>query len=148
MELPRLHDLEIRDTGTDIFPSVPRARKGQHFIKGPIPLTWLMAASHLPGRAVNMGLLIWYRVGLEGKNRVQITRKISHLMGMKKDTAARALYALERAGLIKIARPRGSAPVVTLLAVAEHGDMDVTAVPSDEPGNHYALAEGGDEPKI
>ena len=39
--------------------------KPRKFLKGPIPLYWLIAASKLPGKALAVGVVIWFRAGLE-----------------------------------------------------------------------------------
>ena len=35
------------------------------FIKGPIPLAWMMAAAMLPGKSLHVGLVLWYLAGLK-----------------------------------------------------------------------------------
>jgi hypothetical protein len=36
----------------------PRHRSGEKFLKGPIPLLWLIQAGRLPGKALHVGLLL------------------------------------------------------------------------------------------
>ena len=47
----------------------PRHRQGEAFLKGPIPMAWLALAARLPGRALHMGLVLWYWAGIT-KRRV------------------------------------------------------------------------------
>jgi hypothetical protein len=66
-------------------------------------------------KALLVGLALWHIKGL----RKSDTFKVSNLMladwGILPDAKQRALRALERAGLIKVERPRRRSPVVTLL---------------------------------
>ena len=41
-----------------------------HFVMGPIPLAWLGPATRLPGKALAVGLAIWYLRGLKKLERV------------------------------------------------------------------------------
>jgi hypothetical protein len=38
----------------------PRHRAGEWFIKGPIPGKWLVRAGEISGRALHVGLVLWY----------------------------------------------------------------------------------------
>jgi hypothetical protein len=46
-----------------LTPNKPaRFRRGQKFLRGPIPWDWLSVASRLPGKALQVGLAIWHLV--------------------------------------------------------------------------------------
>ena len=85
------------------------------FLKGPIPWSWIAAASALPGQALLVGLCIWRLAGAMKNHTVSLGN--SDLKPLRVDRAAksRALRALERAGLLKVARQPGRFPKVTLL---------------------------------
>lgn len=90
-------------------------RRAEPFLKGPISLAWLAAASRLPGAAVNVGLILWYRAGLTGSMDVHIPAREREEFGVSRHAAGRALTALERAHLIEVERHRGRSARVRLL---------------------------------
>lgn len=96
---------------------LPRHRRGERFLKGPIPWDWLTGAGRLPGKALHVGLAIWHRAGLNCGATVSIS--LSGLMrelGVQRDAGRRGLQALEDAGLVKVERHAGRKPVVTILS--------------------------------
>ncbi len=97
-------------------PKFPRHKLKEHFLKGPIPLSWLEAVGQLHGRTMNVAVAIWYLAGMNLKsNVVHLTGKTLRKFGVKQKTGYRALRALEKAGLIVCERRRGSCPLVTVL---------------------------------
>ena len=96
--------------------SVPsRARAKGLFLCGPIPLDWLGRAAAVPGRALHVGLAIWFRVGCEKSDTVRLTRKNLDRFKVGRHAGYRGLLALEKAGLVKVVRHPGRCPVVTLI---------------------------------
>jgi hypothetical protein len=94
----------------------PRHRKGEQFLKGPIPLAWLQAAARQPGAAVLVGLELWFWAGIKKSRDVSIS--LSHLRiapGTSRSSAGRGLRALEQARLVLVQRDPGRKPRVTLL---------------------------------
>ena len=45
-------------------PRLARPMKGEHFLKGPVPLRWLVSAARLPGKSLHAGIALWYVAGL------------------------------------------------------------------------------------
>ena len=47
---------------------LPRIRKQRTvvrgFLRGPIPWTWLLAASRLGGKVLHVGIVLWFLVGV------------------------------------------------------------------------------------
>jgi hypothetical protein len=84
------------------------------FLKGPGPWPWLVAAATLPGRALHVGLALWFHLGL--KHRREILLPLSDLasMGVDRHAARRGLKALERAGLVSVIRHTGRKSRVTV----------------------------------
>jgi hypothetical protein len=104
-------------------------RTAGRFLKGPIPLDWLAEAAILPGKALHVGLLLWYLAGLN-KRRGDLPLSPSQLpvFGLNRYSAYRGVIRLEAAGLVTVARQRGRAPRVTLVQGAaacrsDRGDM-------------------------
>ena len=86
------------------------------FLKGPIPLYWLRAASELPNRALAVGILMWYLRGLEKSPKdLVLTNKRAALFGLSRYTKGRALRELENAGLVIVRRRPGQCPRVTII---------------------------------
>jgi DNA-binding transcriptional ArsR family regulator len=85
------------------------------FLKGPIPWSWITAAAALPSRALLVGLCLWRLVGAMKNDTVSFGNSDLQPLGIDRATKSRALRALERAGLIKVARQPGRFPKVTLL---------------------------------
>jgi hypothetical protein len=88
---------------------------GGRFLKGPVPLVWLQVAAKQPGRALHVGIVLWFLVGLT--RSAQVTLKSSELRGFGLDrfAARRGLKALEKANLVTVTRHPGRAAVVTVV---------------------------------
>ena len=82
-------------------------------------MSWLTRAARLPGKALHVGLLLWFRVGCERSNVVRLTRGHADFFALDRHTVYRGLAALERAGLVNVDRRRGRCPVVTVKTVDE-----------------------------
>jgi hypothetical protein len=92
-----------------------RLRKGEHFLKGPVPLRWLEAAARLPGRSLHAGLALWYIAGLTRSPSVPLSNISGDKFGLDRNAKYRALGWLEKAGLVTVERKLGRAPVVTII---------------------------------
>jgi len=92
----------------------PRPRRGEHFLKGPIPLDWLSAAARLPGKSLHVGIALWFMGGLQKSRVVPLSNITSLRFGLDRNAKYRALAWLEEAGLIAVERKLGRAPIVTL----------------------------------
>jgi hypothetical protein len=112
----RLKYLPSSSTMIDSVPDhkVERQPKKQ-FLKGPIPLPWLEKAAQLPGRALAVGIVIWYRAGLHSSNTIVLTSAILNRFGVSRHAKRRALTALEEASLIAVTRRGNKNPEVTIL---------------------------------
>jgi hypothetical protein len=92
----------------------PRPKPGEKFIRGPIPLRWVELASALPGKALAVGLRIWYVAGCKSTRTVPLNLS---RQGLTRNAANRALLVLQHAGLVSVVSRRGRPPLVTLLDV-------------------------------
>ena len=88
------------------------------FLKGPIPMAWLNEAAKLPGKAINLGLAIWWLAGMAQTKTFKLTGKALDQLGVSRDAAADALKRLEGRGLIRVQRAPGQRPTVEILSVA------------------------------
>jgi hypothetical protein len=96
------------------------AAAANYFPKGPISLAWLAMAAKLPGKALHVGMLLWFLKGLRRSSVVSLTSSWLNTFGVQRVSAYRALQALEGAGLVAVLRQRGKAPVVTLVVPSDH----------------------------
>ena len=102
----------------------PRHQHGEKFLRGPVPLAWLEAAAHLPGKALHVGVDLWYQVGLL-RGAAEFPYSVTgaaRRFGMDRANASRALTALEAAGLVEVHRAPGKRAVVRILRVPESTD--------------------------
>ncbi|HKC93819.1 MAG TPA: hypothetical protein VKB81_07335 [Nitrospira sp.] len=109
--------------------SVPSRSVPYRFIKGPLPLDWMAACGRLPGRALHVGLCLWYLHGLRKEVSVVCSYRVLAEFGVKRHAAYRALKALEQAGLISVIRGPGKSPRVTLLQVRPDSHLYVNRNP-------------------
>jgi len=87
------------------------------FLKGPIPWCWIQRAGVLGGRALHVGLVMWFEAGCCGSHQVAVNQKaIAAAFEIDRATVRRAIQQLERAGLIRLVeRHRGQRAVVELI---------------------------------
>lgn len=96
----------------------PRHKKGEHFLRGPIPMEWVYLASTASGNGCgfNVAMALWYLSGLNHQSStVKLSGKVLRKMGIQRHAGYRGLNALESAGLVSVERHPGRSPVVTLL---------------------------------
>jgi len=91
----------------------------QDYLRGRLPLDWISAAARLPGRSLHAGLVIWILRGLRNSRVIALSNTESRRFGLDRNAKYRALVWLERAGLVKVERKLGRAPVVTILDCRE-----------------------------
>jgi hypothetical protein len=93
-------------------------------------MDWLAAASNLPGRALHVGISVWFLAGMRKSNTATLTRSLLKALGVSRHAAYRALVNLEWARLIHVNRRRGRNPTVTLLeaprAISISGKVPLT----------------------
>ena len=105
-----------KDRGSAVQkPGIPRHDRGEHFLKGPVPLNWLAQAARCGGKAVHVAVILWYRVGLKRSPTVKVPRWTADKFGLGRHAKTRGLKALERAGLVRVKWQQGCSPEVTLL---------------------------------
>lgn len=92
------------------------------FLKGPLPLAWLTAASKLTGKSpLAVGLALWFEAGRRRSMTVNLTTAILTRFGVRDRKAKyRGLCALEEAGLIEVVRVPRRNPTVTILDAQDH----------------------------
>jgi len=87
------------------------------FMKGPIPLNWVQAASKLPGKSLHVAIVLWFLVGIKKSKTVKLTQLLLTQFGVNRNSKYRALKALAEAGLITFCSTSGKNPLVTILDI-------------------------------
>lgn len=101
-----MNDFDPQDfaSGTPLIvppsPLPPRHQPGEVFLKGPIPWDWLVRAGQLPGKALQVALVLWREAGCRNSRTVPFRLALAVQFGIHADTARRGLHALAKAGLI------------------------------------------------
>jgi len=99
-------------------PNKPKrsVKKTKRFLKGPIPLDWLTQAGRQSGKALHVGIALWFLSGLNrSKKRIALSQSTLRIFGVSRHSGYRGLSNLEKAGLISVVRHSGRNPIVTLL---------------------------------
>jgi hypothetical protein len=109
--------------------SVPRHRRGERFLKGPVPWLWLEIAARQPGQALHVAIFLWHRVGMERSPCVPFNLSRLAALGVSRHAASRGLKALQVARLVAVERRRGRPAMVTVL------DVSAEKVEAVGPGN-------------
>jgi DNA-binding transcriptional ArsR family regulator len=85
------------------------------YIQGPIPLKWILAASELPGKSLEISMVLWFLKGVTRKHTIKLSGKLIRSFGVSRSTLYRGLAKMENAGLISVQRQIGRSPMVTIL---------------------------------
>lgn len=107
----------VYNAGTGAFIETKPSVK---FIKGPIPFDWIQRANSLPGKAGQVGLALWFLSGVKQSKIVKVTSEAETLAGCVRQTFAKGLSELEKAGLISVARNPGQKSTVEILQIRSH----------------------------
>lgn len=100
------------------FSHTPKAKCQSAFIRGPIPLDWVIRATSIPRRnAVVVGLVLFYLAGLnKERTGLVLTVKRCKPFGLARKSVQRGLADLEKSGLIRVSRLAGQSPRVDILS--------------------------------
>jgi hypothetical protein len=99
---------------------LPKHKKGERFLLGPIPWTWLQRAASCPGHAIHVGIFLWWLAGMKKTAELKLdVNSVEQAFGIGRHTVGRALDHLTAAGLIMAERHTGRKPRVTLLPCSD-----------------------------
>jgi DNA-binding transcriptional ArsR family regulator len=91
------------------------AKREARFIKGPLPIEWLAAATRAGHPlALPVLLALKHKADTLRQEWVKPPASVLRLFGVDKDGRSRAIAALERAGLVEVRRRKGRPPLVRL----------------------------------
>ena len=97
----------------------PRHKRGEKFLKGPIPWNWLCKAAQLCGKALQVAIAIWFLAGIHKRREVKLSGAAVTDLGVSRYACYRSLKLLEGAGLISVQRGSGRKAIVTILGLSE-----------------------------
>jgi hypothetical protein len=97
----------------------------KRFLKGPIPLDWLTAAAKLPGKAINVGIALWWLAGMSKTGILKLTRQSQLALNISKDAERDGLRRLRQAGLIELTAQPGQRHSIRIIKeFALHGSSE------------------------
>ena len=89
-------------------------RKRDHFLKGPIPMQWLIAAANIRGKALHIGVALWFWSGIKNSKTFILPGNAIRDLGVSRQTCYSQLKSMEQAGLLSINSRKGKKPEITL----------------------------------
>ena len=98
---------------------LPRPEKGEAYLAGPIPMSWIEQAAVLPGKAWHLASALWF-VAIRSRDKspcVVVTQKTRQRFGLTRPAYYRAQETLEKARLVRIDRCAGRKTEFTILPV-------------------------------
>jgi hypothetical protein len=98
---------------------LPRHKKGERFLAGPIPWNWWAKAAQLPGKPLHVASAIWFLAFMKKTETFQLQGSVLRDLGVSRKSAYRVLKAMEEAGLISCNRGPGRRPIITVLDQSE-----------------------------
>lgn len=116
-------NIELEDVKLQGEKPKPRSAKGRPKIGkvflARVDMEWLSRAAALKGKALHVGIALWYLSGLKKSRTVRLTTKVRNMLSIDRHAGYRALNALEDAGLVTVERHNGRLPVVQIIDVVE-----------------------------
>jgi DNA-binding transcriptional ArsR family regulator len=94
---------------------VPKAGPKRRPLYGPIPWSWWLPASRLPGKSLQVASVCWLLAGWCRSADFELALDGWAEFGLSRFSASRGLDELERAGLVSVTNRSGRSPVVTIL---------------------------------
>src|SRR5512135_2064554 len=97
----------------------PRHRRGEAFLRGPIPFAWVVTACRLPGISLHVALSLRFLRDRfrRGRDRRWTLNSLSQGLQVSHDSVRRGLHACERAGLLSVARKPGCKIIAADVAI-------------------------------
>jgi hypothetical protein len=83
-------------------------------------MDWVIRASRLPGRALHVGIEVWFRCGMsKSPTSAFSVSRTAKALEVGRASITRGLQALEHASLVKVDRGNGRRSLVTVLECPE-----------------------------
>jgi DNA-binding transcriptional ArsR family regulator len=121
-----------------------RQRQPSKFLKGPVPMEWLQAASCVSGAALAVGNALWFLAGVTGRREaLPLSTAMLAPFGIGRDRKSRALRALEKAGLVRVVREGNHSPVVDIIVLGKNTGSNSSVDESHQAPRQVHLAARG-----
>jgi hypothetical protein len=88
-----------------------------YFLRGPIPLPWLLRAAELPGKAYTLSTVLWWFRGMNPTKPIKVTTKSLRNFSISEDAYRDGLKRLEKAGLVSVTRYKGQRALVEIIVL-------------------------------
>ncbi|MBV8383005.1 MAG: hypothetical protein JOZ63_10375 [Planctomycetaceae bacterium] len=118
----------------------PEAGPDRRPLYGPIPWSWWLPASRLPGKSLQVASACWLLAGWERSAEFELALDGWADLGLSRYSASRGLDALRRAGLVSVAPRPGRSPIVSILDPGSQPDP--TTKPGPDRSGEIAEAQG------
>jgi hypothetical protein len=125
-DVERLRLASVPDLQRLVRRRPPRHRRGESFLRGPIPYAWVAAACRLAGAGPNVAFVVRFLRNrfARGRDRRWSIGEMARILGVSHDSVRRGSRSAEGAGLLSIAGRRGRKLIVADIAVtrpSSHG---------------------------
>jgi hypothetical protein len=111
----------------------PGSGSGRRPLYGPIPWSWWLPASRLPGKSLHVGAVGWLVAGWGRSAGFELALEGWADLGLTRFSASRGLDELERAELVSVGRTPGRPLLVTILDVGAGSDLLLDIAPNTLP---------------
>ena len=118
--LLRANEVAFTSSSIDEFLQIPLAMKRKtptqthEFVRGPIPIAWLLTALKVSHAAAFLGVVLWHLVRMRGEPLVLAHKPLARF-GFRQKRALRLLRGLAAVQLIALEVSAGKAPRVRLI---------------------------------
>ena len=106
----------------NITPERVYQKKRDHFLKGPVPMPWLISAANIPGKALHIGIALWFWSGIKKTKTFILPKNAIRGLGVSRQTCYAQLKVMEKAGLLSIESRKGKKSKITLFPDSPNGD--------------------------
>ena len=112
----RMQNIEMSSSSTEVtHNNVSKRKVHGEFLRGPVSMKWLGVAARLKGKALAVGIALWFKDGATRNSTIKTSPLLWKKLGIHRNSASRALKALEEAGLVIVEHRPGQTPLVTIL---------------------------------
>ena len=122
LDLERFHLSQAKINKSPQKQQPPRHKRGEKFLKGPIPYRWLSKAAEQGGKTLHVAIALWFLAGLKRTWTISLSRRTLEDFGVNRHSSYRGLKKLENIGLVSVVRRPGCLPKVTILD-SENGNL-------------------------
>jgi hypothetical protein len=107
------HPTAVVEVETDYMRDLKR-RRAEHYLRGPIRISDIHAATKLGGSCLALLLATHHRITVTGREAITLPSQFLSDFGVSRNAKARGLKMLEAAGFITVKRVPGHSAVVQL----------------------------------